>query len=119
MKNEQIVAKVPKLDAEIQCDVQMPESLEEARQVATDAAILDNAIANYKVVIQAAMRRLKLQGKTNQEIQDYVSQMKMGVSGPKVAVDPFQAAAARFAMMTPEEQAAYIAQLKGMTKKGK
>jgi len=119
MKQEKITAKVPKLDTEVEAEFSFPESLQEAIEWCGESNILDNAKANYKVVIQAAMRRLKIQGKTNKEIQEFINQMKMGSTGPRVAVDPIQAAAAKFAMMTPEEQAQYIQSLKALQGKKK
>jgi hypothetical protein len=96
--------------------IQVPETLDEARQMYGDAAILSNAMANGIITLQAGIRRELKAGKTQAEIAAKLSGWKLGVAVERSAVDPKAAFLARFAAMTPEEQAAEIKKLQEVAK---
>lgn len=99
--------------------VDIPETLDEAKAMFGDAAILSNAISNWTVTLQAAVRRAIKAGKKADEIAASLAGAKMGVAIERSSVDPKTAVLAQFAAMTPEEQAAYIKQLQEKAKAAK
>lgn len=113
MKDAQIKAKDGK-DAttakEVTATVQFPETLKEAIEVFGEANVLSNALANWTVTLQSAIRRYVRAGKTPEEIQGLLANAKMGAALERVT-DPKSAMLAKFQAMTPEERAAYIKDL--------
>lgn len=71
-----------------------------------------NARANMKIVAQAAMRRLIQAGKTQDEITSIMKSWKPGVTLERT-VDPKAAILAQWKNYSPEEKAAFLAELKG------
>ena len=96
-------------------NVQMPENIEEAIQVFGGESILSNALANWTVGIQSGVRRYLRAGKTQAEIQSLMGNAKMGVALERVS-DPRASMLAKFAVMTPEERAAFIKELQAKAK---
>jgi hypothetical protein len=90
--------------------VKVPESAKEAIEVFGDAAVLSNAVSNWVVTIQSAIRRYLKTGIKAADIQAKLGAVKMGVSLDRVA-DPKTAMLAKFQSMSPADQAAYIKEL--------
>lgn len=92
--------------------VNYTDDLKEAEQMFGAEAILTNAFANWRVTLQAGIRRSIIAGKTQDQIAVEFADAKMGVATQGAKVDPIQASLVKFKTMTPEEQAAYIEQLR-------
>lgn len=92
--------------------VNYPETLEEAQSWTTEAAILSNAFAHWKVnQLQSGIRTGLKAGKTQEEIQAMLGNSVMGVAREGARVDPVDAYAAMFATATPDKQAEMLADL--------
>ena len=92
--------------------VNYAESLDEALEMFGEEAVLSNAFANWRVTLQAGIRRGLAAGKTPDQMQKEFATAKMGVATSGGKVDPIQASLAKFKGMTADEQAAYIQQLR-------
>lgn len=78
-------------------------------------AVYSNAMSNWVVTIQAAIRRLLKTGVKAEDIQAKLANVKMGVALDRVA-DPKAAMLSKFAQMSPEEKAAFIKELQAKAK---
>ena len=119
MKKTEITATQPaneskgiKEDMSATIVVEYPESLDEAKQVYGEEAMLSNAFANWRITLQAGIRRALCSGKTAEQIQAEFATAKMGVSTTGARVDPIQASLALFKTMSKEDRAKYLADLK-------
>ena len=88
------------------------ENLDEAVQLFGEDQILSNAWANWRVTLQAAVRRMLAAGKSTDEIQAALENSKMGVAMEKTSVDPITASLMKFKTMTQEEQSVFLEKLK-------
>lgn len=109
---KEVSARSPKLDRETLAVVQYGETVEESTEMFGAEAVNSNAFANWRVTLQAAIRRGHEAGKTDEEIQNELEGAKMGVAVSGGAVDPIQASLAKFKLMNSEEQADYLEKLK-------
>lgn len=109
---KEISAKSPKLDRETAIVVNFGENVDESIDMFGGEAVNSNAYANWRVTLQAAIRRLHEAGKTDDEIQDTLGDAKMGVAVTGGRVDPIQAALAKAKTMSPEEFEAFIEDLR-------
>jgi len=109
---KEISAKSPKLDRETAIVVNFGENVDESIDMFGGEAVNSNAYANWRVTLQAAIRRLHEAGKTDDEIQDALGDAKMGVAVTGGRVDPIQAALAKAKTMSPEEFEAFIEDLR-------
>lgn len=109
---KQVSAKSPKLNRETVITVAVGKTVEESIEMFGGDAINSNAIANWVVTLQAAIRRLHSTGKGDEEVQELLESAKMGVATSGGAIDPIQASLAKFKTMNAEEQAAYVEQLR-------
>jgi hypothetical protein len=117
MEKMEVSAKTSEgLEGTITIDV--PSTLKEAIELYGEEAILSNALANGKVVIQSGIRNGLRAGRKISEIQEQYKNWKLGttVRGGGT-VDPLQKALAAFMSKTPEEQAKFIAELKAKAQK--
>jgi hypothetical protein len=89
-----------------------PESLEEAEGWCAQDAILSNAFANWKVVLQGGIRAALKAGMTPEQIQDKYGTAVMGVAQTGGRVDAQTAFIAKFKMSTPEKQAEMLEKLR-------
>ena len=120
MKQFEVSATVPKKEGEKGREedksaaiyVNYPETLEEAKTAIGEEAILTNAFANWRVTLQAGIRRAILAGKTQEQIQAEFKDAKMGVAVQGAKIDPLQASLAKFKTMSKEEQAAFLKDLR-------
>lgn len=112
MKSQEVSAKSPKLERESLCYVEVPETVEEAIEVFGSDAVNSNAISNWVVTLQAAVRRMHTAGKTEEEIQTAMASAKMGVATSGGRIDPIQASLAKFKTMNEEEQQEYLNKLR-------
>ena len=115
MKDFTVEAKVPKKGDQPekvgQVTVKVPETIEEAVQMFVPEAVLSNAIANWKVTLQSAVRSALKRGETQEAIQGRLGSAKMGVAVTKGAVDPKAAFLAQFQAASPKERKALLAEL--------
>lgn len=122
MIQKEVTAQVPeKKDAEgtvtqaqlgpITAMVNYPETLEEGEQVFGGEAILSNAFANWRVVVQAGIRTDLKAGKTLEQILESCAGAVMGVAREGGKVDPMQAVIAKFKMSDDAGKADILAQL--------
>jgi len=118
MDVKEVSAKSPKLDRETAVVVNYGETAEESLEMFGAEACNSNAWANWKVTLQAAIRRGHDANKTDEQIQDELAEAKMGVAVTGAAVDPIQASLLKFKTMNPEEQADYLEKLKAAAAEG-
>ena len=85
---------------------------EESVEMFGGDAVNSNAWANYKITARAAVVRMMLMEKTDEEIQETMKDAKMGVAVSGGRVDPIQASLAKFKTMNREEQAEYLEKLR-------
>ncbi|MCK5607072.1 hypothetical protein KAR91_34630 [Candidatus Pacearchaeota archaeon] len=112
MPKEMVVsAKAPKIDKEGSVTVQTGKTVEEATQMFGGEQVLSNANANWRVTLQAAVRRYLTAGKSPEEIQGLLGSAKMGVATERIS-DPLAAATAKFETLDEAGQKAFIKQLK-------
>jgi len=118
MKQMEVSATVPKNEAKKVMEeksavimVNYADSLDEALEMFGEEAVLTNAFANWRVTLQAGIRRALVAGKSQDQIQTEFASAKMGVATTGARIDPITASLAKFKGMTPEEQAAYLEQL--------
>jgi len=86
------------------------DNLKEAVDLHSEDVVYAKYIAQGKVDAQAAIRRAIVSGVPMETLQ---SSYKLGVSAPRI-VDPIAAAKAKFAVMSDEEKAAFLEDLKNM-----
>ena len=118
MEVKEISAKSPKLDRETAVVVNYGETIEESVEMFGGEAVNTNAYANWRVTLQAAIRRGHEANKTDEQIQDELAEAKMGVAVTGAAVDPIQASLLKFKTMNEEEQADYLEKLKAAAAEG-
>jgi len=115
MKDFTVSAKVPAKDDQPektgQVTVKVPETIEEAAQMFGGEAVLSNAIANWKVTLQAALRNALKRNESQEAIQGRLGSAKMGVAVTKGSVDPKAAFLAQFQAAGPKERKALLAEL--------
>ena len=119
MKQMEVSANVPKNekkgimeDKSAAVLVNYGETIEESIQLFGAEAMNSNAFANWRVTLQAGLRRGLIAGKTQDQLQADFAAAKMGVATAGGRVDPIQASLARYKSMTSEERKAYLTQLK-------
>ena len=97
--------------------VKAPETIEEAIQMFGKDPVLSNAIANWKVTLQSAIRSALSRGETQEAMQTRLGIAKMGVAVAKSSVDPKQAFLAQFAAADPKARKAMLAELQEAAEK--
>ena len=68
--------------------VMHPENIEEAIQVYGAEAVLSNALANWTVTVQSALRSRVSKGVLAEQIQAELGPAKMGATTPRITSDP-------------------------------
>jgi len=120
MKDLQVSAKVPEnkekgiAAMEATVTVQCPEDLAEAEKAYGGDAVLSNAIANWKVTLQANIRGALKRGEAIESIATRLASAKMGVAQIGGQVDAEAAFKAKFLAATPEDRKKMIAQLRDL-----
>jgi len=109
---KEVSAKSPKMERETLAVVNYGSTIEESIEMFGADAVNSNAFANWRVTLQAAIRRGHLAGKSDEEIQNELANAKMGVAVSGGSVDPIQASLAKFKLMDADEQADYLEQLR-------
>ena len=107
----EITAKTSKADRVVTVNYEMPESVEALSEKFGADVIASKAIAAITIDLQALIRRSLEGGKTDAEIQQMVNDWKPG-ERISIAKDPMAAALAVFKTKTPEEQEAFLAELR-------
>ena len=95
--------------------VNIPENLDEALKTnwCTKEAVWSNAVAHFKVSpVQSNIRAGLVAGKTQEQLQADLGDVKMGVAVTGAKVDYRQAFLAEFKSATPERQAELIKMLR-------
>ena len=120
-KDIEVVATVPggegQPDKSASITVKYAETLEEAKQMFGEEAVLTNAFANWRVTLQYNIRSAIKRGEDAATIQARLGSAKMGVAQQGAKVDPVQAYLAKFASATPEEQKKMLAELQSRAAK--
>ncbi len=109
---KEVSARSPKLERETLAIVNYGGNVEESIAMFGGDAVNSNALANWIVTLQAAIRRGHTAGKTDEQIVAEIETAKMGVAVAGAAADPIQASLAKFKTMTPEKQAEYLEKLR-------
>lgn len=123
MKNITVSALVPeKKDAQgkvltpqlgpVSVEVPFAETLDEAKQMYGEEAVLTNAFANWRVTLQANIRGGLKRGESASTIQARLANAKMGVAVTGSKMDAEAAFKAKFLAATPEDRKKMIAQLR-------
>lgn len=107
----EVKAKAPKIDKEAAVMVDLGDNVQDAITRFGEEVVFSNYIANVKIGVQSGIRRYLEAGLDQDAIQAKFGDFKPGVTLDRV-VDPIAALAAKFAKMTPEEQAEAFAKLK-------
>lgn len=107
----EVSAKAPKVNGEATVLVDLGENLDDAVERFGKDVVFSNYLANVKITVQGGIRRYLEAGLDVDAIQDKFTDYKPGVTLDRV-VDPVAALAAKFAKMSPEEQAKAFADLK-------
>jgi|LGOV01.1.fsa_nt_gb hypothetical protein len=84
--------------------VNFGESTKESVEMFGDEAVNSNAFANWKITARSIIVRMLKAGKTEDEIQEVMSNAKMGVQTSTGSIDPIMASLAKFKTMSPDEQ---------------
>lgn len=90
---------------------EFPDTAAELADVYGDEAVVELFTAQFKIAFQAVVRRLAEAGKTDEEIEAIMRDWKPGEKVTIGDADPLARAMNKFASMSREEQAAYIASL--------
>ena len=109
---KEVSAKSPKMERETLAVVNYGTTIEESIEMFGADAVNSNAFANWRVTLQACIRRGHLAGKTDEDIQAELASAKMGVAVSGGSVDPIAASLAKFKLMDSDEQAEYLEQLR-------
>jgi len=125
MKQAEVSAKLPakegvkgrEQDLSATVIVNYAETLKEASEMFGEEAVLSNAFANWRVTLQAGIRRSLDAGKTPDQIASDFAAAKMGVATGGARVDPLTASLAKFKLMDKAEQANYLKQLRDLAAK--
>ena len=121
MATMEVGAKAPKVGKTFSGTIEIPETAQGMIEAYGDAAVKDNAWANFKITIQSAIRRMLEADKSDDEIQTTVSAMKMGVSLPRAGGGMTVTTAKNkllgaWSEMTDEERKAFMTALKAANK---
>jgi len=92
--------------------VQFAETLDEAKEMFGEEAVLTNAFANWRVTIQSNIRSKLKAGFTPEQIQDALGNAKMGTAAGGGKIDAHQAFIMKFKIATPEKQAEMLEMLR-------
>ena len=111
MEKREIKASLPDDGKEAIIIVDYPESLEEAEEAYGAIALLSNAFANWRITLQAGVRRLLKIGKSQEEIQHLMGSAKMGVATVGAKMDPIEASLIVFKNMDEAGRQEYIRKL--------
>jgi len=95
----------------ITVEYNLGDSLDEAVESFGGDVVFSNFKAHASVSIQARIRSLAKQGKTDKEIQEDFKAWKLGVAS-RVRKSPVEKIADAYEKMSPEEQAAFIEKLR-------
>jgi len=114
MKKMTVQAKNPKVNKVASIEVDVPETVDEAKQMFGGEPVLTNALSNWKVTLQGNIRACLGAGMEPQAIQEKLGGAKMGVAQARGAVDPQAAFIAKFSAATPEKQKEMLEQLKSL-----
>lgn len=111
-ETREVSARSPKLDRETAVVVNFGKTAEESIALFGPDAVNSNAFANWRVTVQAGIRKGHETGKSDEEIINKFADAKMGVAVGGGRVDPIQASLAKFKTMNPKEQQEYLEKLR-------
>ena len=97
-------------DREVVAIIDLGDNLQDAIAKFGEEVIFTNFAAQAKIRAQAIIRDMMVNGKTDQEINDFMATWKPGTARDRI-VDPTAAFMRKFDGMTEEEQDKYIEEL--------
>ena len=98
----------------VSIEVPYAETLDEAKQMYGEEAILTNAFANWRVTLQANIRGALKRGEDAPTIQGRLGVAKMGVAVTGSKMDAEAAFKAKFLAATPEDRKKMLQQLRDL-----
>ena len=116
--SKDVTAKAPKVGSEATVVVQYAETLEEAKEMFGEEAVLSNAFANWRVTLQANIRSKLTSGKTPEQVAEELATAKMGVAATGGKVDTTAAFMAKFKAADENEKAELIKMLTDAAESG-
>ena len=107
----EVKAKLGKEEGGAACAVNWDagNSVEEKVEMFGETVVDQAAEGQFKVQLQAGLRRCLEAGK---DPQAYADAYKPGVRAPSIAADPYAAAVSAFSQMSPDEKAKYLQEIK-------
>ena len=93
------------------------DTAEESIKMFGEGPVNSNAFANWRVVVQSWIRGQKKAGKTDTQIQEEASKLKMGVAAAGGKIDSKAAYKALFNSVDEKEQAKMLEELRAGAKK--
>jgi len=102
-------------DREVQALIDLGENCQDAITKFGEEVVYTNFVSQAKIRAQAIMRDMLTEGKTDEEIAEFMSNWKPGTTRER-NVDPMASLMSKFGTMSPEDQEAYIEKLMNKAK---
>lgn len=119
MNTIQISANDSKSGRTVVADFTLGENLNELIEQFGEEVVFSSAKSSIVIDVQAVMRRQMRSEVPDEQIAAYVANWRPGVKAARVAVDPFRAALMNFTKKSPEEQKAFLEELRELARTGK
>lgn len=107
----ELKASAPKVDREIQFEVDLGASVDEKVQMFGEEAVNKAADSAIKIDYQDVARRMMIAGESDEKILEALQAYKPGESKPRTS-DPLASITKKLDSMSPEEKEAYRQKIK-------